>query len=89
MIVCAFPYGRAHFYYILFAQKKLYKKAIYDEEAVITVPGKESFRECVVVCHNGIRMVDRYGEVVKTAEGDDGEAVDAEDTGEKGYNYRS
>ena len=66
-----------------------FKKAIYDEEAVITVPGKESFRECVVVCHNGIRMVDRYGEVVKTAEGDDGEAVDAEDTGEKGYNYRS
>lgn len=64
-------------------------KALYDEEAVITAPGVESFRECVVMIQNGIRMLDRNGELVKTIREDDGEAIDAEDTGEKGYNYRS
>lgn len=64
-------------------------KALHDEEAVITAPGIESFRECVLMIQNGIRMLDRNGELVKTAGEDDGEAVDAEDTGEKGYNYRS
>lgn len=63
--------------------------AVHDEEAVITAPGVESFRECVVMIQNGIRMLDRNGELVKTAGGDDKEAPDAEDTGEKGYNYRS
>lgn len=63
-------------------------KAAYEEEAVITAPGMESFRECVVLIQNGIRMLDKTGELVKTAQ-DDEEAVDAEDTGEKGYNYRS
>lgn len=61
----------------------------YGQQAVITAPGVESFRECVVMIQNGIRMLDRNGELIKTAVGDEGDTVDAEDTGEKGYNYRS
>ena len=41
---------------------------------------------------NGIRMLDKDGELVKTTIADTGEEVEepeAEDTGEKGYNYRS
>lgn len=64
-------------------------KALYDEEAVITAPGIEPFRECVLMIQNGIRMLDRDGELVKTIREDSGEGIDAEDTGEKGYNYRS
>lgn len=66
-----------------------FAKAIYDEEVVITAPGIDSFRECVVMIQNGIRMLDNKGEIVKTVMGEEEEAVDAEDTGEKGYNYRS
>lgn len=51
-------------------------------------PGAESFRECAVFIQNGIRMMDCEGKLVKTASAE-GEEVDAEDTGEKGYNYRS
>ena len=61
----------------------------YQETAVITAPGVENFRECVVLIQNGIRMLDREGELVKTIVEEEGEAIDAEDTGEKGYNYRS
>lgn len=61
----------------------------YGQQAVITAPGVESFRECVVMIQNGIRMLDRNGELIKTAVGHEGDTVDAEDTGEKGYNYRS
>lgn len=64
-------------------------KAFYEEEAVITAPGVESFRECVVFIQNGIRMLDKAGTLVKTTEANGEEAPDAEDTGEKGYNYRS
>ncbi|MDY5986974.1 MAG: multicopper oxidase domain-containing protein [Lachnoclostridium sp.] len=64
-------------------------RAMYEEEAVITAPGVESFRECVLMIQNGIRMLDSEGELVKTIQEDDGDAIDAEDTGEKGYNYRS
>lgn len=64
-------------------------KALHEEEAVITAPGVESFRECVLMIQNGIRMLDCSGELVKTIREDEGEAIDAEDTGEKGYNYRS
>lgn len=64
-------------------------KTIYDEEAAIVAPGIRRFRECVVLIQNGIRMLDKDGILVKTAAGEDGEDVDAEDTGEKGYNYRS
>lgn len=65
------------------------KDGTYDEQAVVTAPGVESFREYVLFIQNGIRMLDREGNLVRTAAGmEDGE-VDAEDTGEKGYNYRS
>ncbi|MDD3416025.1 MAG: multicopper oxidase domain-containing protein [Lachnospiraceae bacterium] len=65
------------------------KKTLYEEEAVITAPGEEEFRECVVFIQNGIRLLDEGGELIKTAGGEANEEVDAEDTGEKGYNYRS
>ena len=66
-----------------------FSKALHEDEAVITAPGTESFRECVVMIQNGIRMLDADGKLVKTIREDEGEAVDDEDTGEKGYNYRS
>lgn len=65
------------------------RKTIYNDAAVIVAPGEERFRECVVIGQNGIRMLDKDGELVKTAAGEEGDDVDAEDTGEKGYNYRS
>lgn len=65
------------------------KKTVYDEAAVITAPGQERFRECVVIAQNGIRMLDKDNKLVQTALGEEGDSVDAEDTGEKGYNYRS
>lgn len=65
------------------------KQAAYEEQAVITAPGQLPFRECVLFAQNGIRMLDANGELVKTAQGEDDGNVDAEDTGEKGYNYRS
>lgn len=67
----------------------------YNENAVITAPGAETFREFVLFAHNGIRLLDKNGELIKTTEqdltGDETghEAPDHEDTGEKGYNYRS
>lgn len=67
----------------------------YKEEAVIAAPGVETFREFVLFAHNGIRLLDKDGVLIKTTEqdlmGEDGghEAPDHEDTGEKGYNYRS
>lgn len=66
-----------------------------DDTAVIESPGEESFREFVLFAHNGIRMLDKNGNVIKTTElglsdGAEGhDAPDHEDTGEKGYNYRS
>ena len=67
----------------------------YNENAVITAPGVETFREFVLFAHNGIRLLDKNGELIKTTEQDltgeeaGHEAPDHEDTGEKGYNYRS
>lgn len=67
----------------------------YNENAVITAPGVETFREFVLFAHNGIRLLDRDGMLIKTTEQDltgeeaGHEAPDHEDTGEKGYNYRS
>ncbi|MFW5630826.1 MAG: multicopper oxidase domain-containing protein [Acetivibrio ethanolgignens] len=63
--------------------------ALYEEEAVISAPGAESFRECVVMIQNGIRLLDKEGNLIKTTATEVGEEPDAEDTGEKGYNYRS
>lgn len=65
----------------------------YKEEAVITAPGVKTFREFVLFAHNGIRLLDKNGNLIKTTEqgeeaGSHG-APDHEDTGEKGYNYRS
>lgn len=65
------------------------KKNPFAEQAVITAPGKESFREYVLFIQNGIRLLDAEGRLIETASADSGEPVDAEDTGEKGYNYRS
>ncbi len=64
------------------------KNGNFAEQAVVTAPGIESFREYVLFIQNGIRLLDKDGELIKTASGED-EAPDAEDTGEKGYNYRS
>lgn len=65
------------------------KKNPYAEQAVITAPGTETFREYVLFIQNGIRLLDAQGNLVQTAAEAEGEPVEAEDTGEKGYNYRS
>ena len=65
-----------------------FKKAAFEEQTAIVAPGEESFRECVVVIQNGIRMLDKNNMLIQTATDEEG-VVDAEDTGEKGYNYHS
>lgn len=60
----------------------------FADQADIFVPGKEPFHENVVFIQNGIRLLDRTGNLIKTGR-EPGEELDAEDTGEKGYNYRS
>lgn len=40
----------------------------YNEQAVITAPGVKSFREFVLFAHNGIRLLDKDGELIKTTE---------------------
>lgn len=68
------------------------RKENFSEQAVITAPGVKTFREFVLFAQNGIRLLDSKGNLIKTAqqteESGHGE-VDHEDTGEKGYNYRS
>lgn len=65
----------------------------YNEQSVITAPGIETFREFVLFAHNGIRLLDKDGILIKTTEEGNHEGahggIDHEDTGEKGYNYRS
>ncbi len=64
----------------------------FNEQAVITAPGVKAFREFVLFAHNGIRLLDKDGNLIKTSEqGEDTGhgGVDHEDTGEKGFNYRS
>ena len=70
-------------------RKDSFRIAEHQENAVIVAPGKEPFRECVVMIQNGIRMLDKEGNLVETIFDLDGERPDHEDTGEKGYNYRS
>ncbi|MDO4305347.1 MAG: multicopper oxidase domain-containing protein [Eubacteriales bacterium] len=65
------------------------KKDPFAEQAVITAPGVSSFREYVLFIQNGIRLLDAQGNLIQTAQAGSEEPVDAEDTGEKGYNYRS
>ena len=77
----------AEYYHNIFSIRKQY-----EEQSVITAPGVESFREFVLFAHNGIRMLDKKGNLIKTTEqGEEGGhgGPDHEDTGEKGYNYRS
>ncbi|MGN0427883.1 MAG: multicopper oxidase domain-containing protein [Agathobacter sp.] len=66
-----------------------FAKTIFDEEAAIVAPGTQRFRECVVLIQNGILMLDKDDVLVKTTSSEEGDDVDDEDTGEKGYNYRS
>ena len=67
----------------------------HSAETVITAPGIKSFREFVLFAHNGIRLLDKDGNLIKTpalsptGEVDPDADVEHEDTGEKGYNYRS
>jgi len=56
---------------------------------IITAPGEERFWEYVLFIQNGIRLLDAQGNLIQTAAADSEEPVDPEDTGEKGYNYRS
>lgn len=65
------------------------KKNPFAEQAVITASGIESFREYVLFIQNGIRLLDAKGNLIQTAAENSDGAVDPEDTGEKGYNYRS
>ena len=43
-------------------------KKNYEEQSVITAPGVERFREFVLFAHNGIRLLDKKGNVIKTTE---------------------
>lgn len=64
----------------------------HKEQAVISAPGRKQFREFVLFAQNGIRLLDVNDEIIKTTEtGEPGAhgGPDHEDTGEKGYNYRS
>lgn len=79
------PVG-AHYYSNFFN-----RKCNYCEQAVITAPGVETYREFVLFAQNGIRLLDKDGVLIKTIEQEEGGhgGTDHEDTGEKGYNYRS
>ncbi len=55
------------------------KKDSFAEQAVITAPGTESFREYVLFIQNGIRLLDAEGNLIQTAAEDNGEPVDAKD----------
>lgn len=64
----------------------------HNEQELISPRREEPFREFVLFAQNGIRLLDGNGEVIKTTEmGEPGGhgGPDHEDTGEKGYNYRS
>ena len=66
----------------------------YSEQITIKQAGNKGFREFVIFMHNGIRLLDAKGNLIKTnqveeEEGEEIEPVDFEDRGEKGFNYRS
>lgn len=68
------------------------KKEEFGEQAVITALGVKTFREFVLFAHNGIRLPDNMGNLIKTTAQSEGGAhgeVDHEDTGENDCNYRS
>lgn len=49
------------------------KKNPFAEQAVITAPGTEAFREYVLFIQNGIRLLDAQGHLVQTAAGHNGD----------------
>lgn len=68
----------------------------YEEQVIVNPRGSEPFNENVVFIQNGIRLLDKFGNIIQTTQVPpdpenpvEPEEVDAEDTGEKGYNYRS
>lgn len=65
----------------------------YREQVTIIKKNKEEFKEIVLFMHNGIRLLDKEGNLIQTNRevGEEGqvEPVDFEDRGEKGFNYRS
>lgn len=65
---------------------------IYAEQTNIDT-GEDSFREFVIFMHNGIRLLDKDGNIIMTTaevnEEGELELEDFEDRGEKGFNYRS
>lgn len=63
----------------------------YEEQVMVFEPRQKPFSENVVFIQNGIRLLDIDGNLIKTAADpkEPDEDVDPEDTGEKGYNYRS
>ncbi|WP_242824134.1 multicopper oxidase domain-containing protein [[Clostridium] dakarense] len=79
--------------------------ANYREQVIVSEENNEKFREFVLFMHNGIRLIDRHGDLIQTAQekaehpGEGGhpegeeppkiEPVDFEDRGEKGFNYKS
>lgn len=78
----------AKYYHNIFSNEKNY-----EEQSVIIAPGVEAFREFVLFAHNGIRLLDKKENLIKTTEQAENQgghgAPNHEDTGEKGYNYRS
>ncbi len=65
----------------------------YGEQATIIKDNNEKFKEFVLFMHNGIRLLDKEGNLIETTrevdEEGEVEPVDFEDRGEKGFNYRS
>lgn len=58
-----------------------------QEQKLIQLKYNRSFQEFVLFAQNGIRLLDKNNQLIRTTLNN--EVVDHEDTGEKGYNYRS
>ncbi|MCA1032564.1 multicopper oxidase domain-containing protein [Bacillus timonensis] len=61
----------------------------YGSSAIISHPYLPSFREFVLVMHDGIRLIDQNHSLIIDPQIPDGEEVDTYDQGSKGFNYRS
>ncbi|MCP8615273.1 multicopper oxidase domain-containing protein [Salirhabdus salicampi] len=57
--------------------------------AVITNPFLPTFREHVLIMHDGIRLLDNNNNEIRDPIIDNGEEADTYDQGSKGFNYRS
>lgn len=69
------------------SNSKSYDK--YGEQVVIDNCATKKFREFVLFIQNGIFILDKNGNIIKTVTEDEQGGIDHEDTGEKGYNYKS